>query len=97
MEKLALLVRLQARPGKEKEVADLLTAAVDLARAEADTRRWYGLQLSADTFGIFDTFEGEAGREAHLGGPIAQALMQKADELLAVPPTIEKVTLLAVK
>ena len=97
MEKLALLARLQAKSGKEKELTDLLKAAVELARAEAGTQRWYALQLSPDTFGIFDTFEGEAGRQAHLEGPIAQALIQKADELLAAPPVIEKVTLLAVK
>lgn len=97
MEKLALLARLEAKPGKEKEVGDLLKAAVELARAEPQTRRWYALQLSATTFGIFDTFDDEAGRQAHLEGPIAKALMQKADELLAVPPVIEKVTLLAVK
>ncbi|HEV2480492.1 MAG TPA: antibiotic biosynthesis monooxygenase [Puia sp.] len=97
MEKLALLARLVARPGKEKEVAELLKSAVELARAEQQTRRWYALQLSPDTFGIFDTFDDEAGRQAHLEGPIAQILMQKADELLAVPPTIEKVALLAVK
>lgn len=97
MEQLALLARLQAKPGKETEVAGLLKAAVELARAEPATQRWYALQLSPDTFGIFDTFEQEAGRQAHLQGPIAQTLMQKADELLAVPPVIEKVTLLAVK
>ena len=97
MEKLALLVRLQARPGKEKELSDLLEAAVELARAEADTQRWYALQFAPGTFGIFDTFAQEAGRLAHLEGPIARLLMQKADELLAVPPTIEKMTLLAIK
>jgi len=97
MEKLALLARLEARPGKEKEVADLLQAARALANAEPQTVRWYALQLSPSTFGIFDTFEDEAGRQAHLGGEIARALMQKADELLATPPVIEPVTLLAIK
>lgn len=97
MEKLALLVRLEAKPGKEKEVLEFIKGALPLAQQEPDTVRWYALQLGPSTFGIFDTFEAESGREAHLGGPIAQALMAKADELLAVPPTIEQVTLLAVK
>ena len=97
MEKLALLARLEAKPGKENEVAQLLTSALDLANAEPATIRWYALQLSPTTFGIFDTFAQEEGRQAHLSGPIAQALMQKADELLAVPPVIEPVSLLAVK
>jgi len=97
MEKFALLARLEARPGKEKELADLLHSALALANAEPQTVRWYALQLSPSTFGIFDTFEDEAGRQAHLGGGIARALMQKADELLATPPVIEPVTLLAIK
>lgn len=97
MEKLALLARLEAKPGKENEVAQLLASALDLANAEPATIRWYALQLSPTTFGIFDTFAQEEGRQAHLSGPIAQALMQKADELLAVPPVIEQVSLLAVK
>lgn len=97
MEKLALLARLEAKPGKENEVAQLLASALDLANAEPATIRWYALQLSPTTFGIFDTFAQEEGRQAHLSGPIAQALMQKADELLAVPPVIEPVSLLAVK
>ena len=97
MEKLALLVRLQARPGKEQELHEFLKAGAELARAEPDTQRWYALQLAPGTFGIFDTFEHEAGRQAHLEGPIARLLMQKAGELLDAPPTIEKVALLAVK
>ncbi|HEX9513044.1 MAG TPA: antibiotic biosynthesis monooxygenase [Puia sp.] len=75
MEKLALLARLEAKPGKEQ----------------------YALQLGPSTFGVFDTFGGEEGRQAHLQGPIAQTLMAKADELLATPLQIEPVTLLAVK
>jgi len=68
-----------------------------LAEAEMDTVSWYALRIGPSTFGIFDTFRNEEGREAHLAGKIAAALMEHASELLAVPPTIEKVDLLAVK
>jgi quinol monooxygenase YgiN len=97
MVKLALLARLEAKPGKEKEVSDLLKSALALAQAEQATIHWFGLQLGPSTFGIFDTFEQEEGRKAHLSGPIAAALMAKAPELLAQPPVIESVELLAVK
>ena len=97
MVKLALLARLEAKPGKEKEVADFIKSALPLAQQENDTINWYALQLGPSTFGIFDTFEHEEGRNAHLGGPIAQALMAKAPELLASAPVIEKVDLIAVK
>ena len=97
MEKLALLARLEAKPGKEQEVSDFIKSALALAQNEAETVRWYALRLGPSTFGIFDTFGSETGRQAHLQGPIAQALMAKADELLAASPLIEPVTLLAVK
>ncbi|HVU54530.1 MAG TPA: hypothetical protein VHD83_05715 [Puia sp.] len=97
MEKIALLVRLEAKPGKEKEVEDFIKGALTLAQGEAGTIRWYALKFGQSSFGIFDTFEGEVDRQAHLGGPIAQALMARADELLAVPPKIDPVLLLAVK
>jgi len=97
MEKLALLARLEAKPGKEQEVSDFIKSALSLAQNEPATVRWYALQLGPSTFGVFDTFGSEEGRQAHLQGPIAQALMAKADELLAVPPLIEPVTLLAIK
>jgi len=97
MVKLGLLARLEAKPGKEQEVADFLKAGLALAQQETETVSWYGLQLGPSTFGVFDTFEDEAGRDAHLGGPIAKALMEKAGELLAKDPIIEKVDLLAVK
>jgi quinol monooxygenase YgiN len=97
METLALLARVEAKPGKEQQVADFLKSALPLAQAEPGTVRWYALQLGPSTFGIFDTFADEAGRDAHLGGEIAKALMSHADELLAVPPVIEKVDLLAIK
>ena len=97
MEKLALLARLEARPGKEQEVSEFIKSALALAQNEPATVRWYALQLGPSTFGVFDTFGSEEGRQAHLQGPIAQALMAKADELLAEPPRIEPVALLAVK
>lgn len=93
----ALLARLEARPGKEAEVADFLASALPLAEDEPDTVTWYALRLSDTTFGIFDTFADDAGRQAHLDGEIAAALMGKADELLAKPPQIEQVDLLAAK
>lgn len=97
MEKFALLARVEAKPGKEQEVAAFLKSALPLAQAEADTVRWYGLQIGPSTFGIFDTFETEDGRTAHLQGEIAKALMANAAELLAKDPVIEFVDLLAVK
>ncbi len=97
MEKLALLGLLKAKPGKEKEVEAFLKSALPLAQAETGTNRWYAVKIGPDRFGIFDTFADESGRDAHLNGEIAKALMAKADELLAEPPSIEKLELLAVK
>jgi quinol monooxygenase YgiN len=97
MEKLALLAWLQAKPGMEQEVADFLKSALPLAEAEPDTVSWYAWQIGESTFGIFDTFEAEEGRDAHLNGPIAAALMANADRLLSKPPLIEKLTILAAK
>lgn len=97
MEKFALLARVEAKPGKEAAVAEFLKSALPLAEAEADTVRWYGLKINENTFGIFDTFETEDGRSAHLQGQIAAALMANAAELLAKDPVIEFIDLLAVK
>lgn len=94
---VALLARLEAKPGKEDEVADLLKSALPLANAEPATTVWFALKLGPSTFGIFDAFPDEAGRQAHLAGQIAAALMAKAPELLAQPPTIERVDVLAAK
>ena len=94
---VALLARLEAKPGKETEVADLLKSALPLANAEPATTVWFALKLGPSTFGIFDAFPDEAGRKAHLAGQIAAALMAKAPELLAQPPTIEHVEVLAAK
>ena len=97
MEKFALLARVEAKPGKEQIVAEFLTSALPLAQDEKDTLRWYALQINENTFGIFDTFETEDGRSAHLKGEIAKALMANAAELLSKDPVIEFVDLLAVK
>jgi quinol monooxygenase YgiN len=97
MVKYALLVRLEAKPGKEKAVADFIKGALPLAQQEAFTINWYALQIGPSTFGIFDTFENEEGRKSHLGGQIAQALMKNAPDLLAKDPVIEQVSLLAAK
>jgi len=94
---VALLARLEAKPGKEDEVAELLKSALPLANAEPATTVWFALKLGPSTFGIFDAFPDEAGRQAHLAGQIAAALMAKAPELLAQPPTIERVDVLAAK
>ncbi|HMI68000.1 MAG TPA: antibiotic biosynthesis monooxygenase [Cyclobacteriaceae bacterium] len=97
MVKLALLVRLEAKPGKEQEVSDFIKSAQSLAEQEQGTISWYALRLGDSTFGIFDTFENDDGRQAHLNGPIANALMAKAKELLSKEPDIEQVEILAVK
>ena len=93
----ALLARVEAKAGKEEAVENFLISALALAQEEEGTVSWYALKISPSTFGIFDTFNDEESREAHLSGKIAAALMEHADELLSKPPLIEKVDLLAVK
>ena len=97
MVKVALFVRLDAKPGKEKEVESFLLSGLPIVQAESATTAWFGLRLGPSTFGIFDAFPDEAGRQAHLTGRVAAALMAKAGELLAKPPSIEKVDVLAAK
>jgi quinol monooxygenase YgiN len=97
MDKVALLVRLEAKPGKEQEVADFLLSGLALVEAEPATTTWFAIRMGPSSFGIFDTFPDDAGRQAHLTGRVAAALMQKAGELLAKPPQIEKVDILAEK
>ena len=97
MVKFALLARVEAKHGKEAAVEEFLKSALPLAIDESGTVSWYALKIGPSTFGIFDTFDNEEGREAHLSGKIAAALMQHASELLSSPPTIEKVELIAVK
>ena len=95
--RLALWVRLEAKKGKEKAVEDFLRGGLSLVEQEPATLTWYALRLGPTTFGIYDTFADEAGRNAHLSGEVAAALMEKASELLAEPPSIEKVDVLAAK
>jgi quinol monooxygenase YgiN len=95
--KEALWVALEAKPGKEKELEDFLSGALPLVEAEPATITWYAIRMGPGRFGIFDTFPDEAGREAHLQGKVAAALMAKAPELLAKPPKIEKISVLAAK
>jgi hypothetical protein len=83
MIKHALFVRLEAKCGKEKDVAEFLSASLCLAQQEGTTPVWFALQLGPSTFGIFDAFADEARREGHLKGPIAQALGANASNLLA--------------
>ena len=97
MVRVGLSVRLVAKPGKEEEAAAFLASALPLARNESDTVVWFALRFNQREFGIFDAFEGEPGRKAHLDGPIAAALMSRASELLAEPPRIEAVDVLAAK
>ncbi len=97
MEKYAILVKVEAKPGKETEVLEFLKSALPLAQDEPGTIRWYALQIGPSTFGIFDTFETVEDRKAHLDGPIAAALMANAASLLAKDPIIEMVDLLAIK
>jgi quinol monooxygenase YgiN len=97
MTKLALFVRLEAKPGQETALADFLAGALPLANAESGTTTWFALKFGPSTFGVFDTFVDEAGRQAHLDGAIAEALMANAAVLLSAPPNIEKIDLLAAK
>jgi quinol monooxygenase YgiN len=88
---------MEAKPGKEKEVEAFLSGGLPLVEQEPATTAWFALQLNATTFGIFDTFADEAGRDAHLSGKLAEALMAKAGELFASPPQIMKIDVLAAK
>ncbi|HEX7284874.1 MAG TPA: antibiotic biosynthesis monooxygenase [Candidatus Angelobacter sp.] len=97
MLKLGLFVRLEAKPGKENEVAAFLAQGLQLANQEATTPLWFALRLGPSTFGVFDAFADESGRQNHLNGPIAKALMAQAPNLFSVPPTIEKTEILGAK
>jgi len=97
MDKFALFATLQAKPGKETEVEEFLKSAQPLAVRETGTTSWYALKIGPSTFGIFDTFQTEEGRNAHLTGEIAKALFAKAEELFSTPPQIEKPVILASK
>jgi len=94
---LSLFVRLEAKPGKENDVAAFLKQGLELANQEATTPIWFALRLGPSTFAIVDAFRDEEGRQKHLNGPIAQALMAQAPNLLASPPVIEKMEVLGAK
>lgn len=95
--KVALWVRLDAKPGKEAAVEEFLRGGLEIVQQEPATTTWYALRLAPSVFGIFDTFPDDAGRQAHLNGRVAAALMAKAGELLSQPPKIEKVDVIAAK
>ena len=95
--KVGLLVILEAKPGKEQEVESFLRGGLDLVQQEPTTLQWFGIRLGPSKFGIFDTFPDEAGRQAHLEGRVAAALMANAAELLVKAPSIEKIEILASK
>jgi quinol monooxygenase YgiN len=97
MVKTALFVRLEAKPGKEDEVEAFLRSGLQLVQEESGTIAWFGIRLGPTTFGIFDAFLDEDGRQAHLTGQVAAALMAKAPELFSQPPSIEKADVLAAK
>jgi quinol monooxygenase YgiN len=97
MVKVALLVRLEAKPGKEADVESFLRSGLPVVQEEPATTAWFALRLGPSTFGIFDAFPDESGRQAHLSGQVAAALMARASELFSQPPVIEKVDVLAVK
>ena len=94
---VGLLVRLEAKAGKEAEVESFLNSGLALVQEEPDTTVWFAIRMGQSTFGIFDAFPDDSGRQAHLTGKVAQALMAKASDLLAAPPVIEKVDVLATK
>ena len=92
-----LFVRLEAKPGREEDVATFLNGGLSLVEDEPATTAWFALRFGPTTFGIFDVFPDESGRDAHLSGRVAQALLEKAPEILAEPPAIEKLDVLAAK
>ena len=93
----ALLVRLEAKPGREADVDAFLRSGLAIVQGEPATIAWFAIRIGPSTYGIFDAFPDDAGRRAHLSGRVAAALMAKASDLLAQPPTIEKVDVLAAK
>ena len=97
MVKKAITAKLVAKPGKEAEVEAFLRGGLEIVNDEPLTVTWYAIKFDNSTYGIFDTFESDEGREAHLNGKVAAALMAKADDLFAEPPKIEKWDLLAAK
>lgn len=97
MVSVALFVRMEAKPGKEKEVEDFLLSGLPIVQEEPATIAWFGLRIGPSTFGIFDAFPNDDGRQAHLSGRVAAALFAKAPELFSQAPSIEKIDVLASK
>ena len=97
MAKQAIWVMLKAKPGKEQEIEAFLAQGAQMAGSERGTVTWYGVKMSPGVYGVFDTFEDEAGRDAHMGGEIAKALMEKAPELFANDLRVEQMEILAAK
>jgi len=97
MAKFALYVPLKAKPGKEADVEAFLKQGAVMAKDEPGTVAWFGLKEGDGRYSVFDTFNDEAGRDAHLNGPIAKALMAKAEELFAEAPSINKIEIVAEK
>src|SRR5688572_9498419 len=94
---VALLVRLETKSGKEAEMEEFLKGGLAIVEEEPETTAWFAIRMGPTTFGIFDAFPDESGRQAHLTGRVAAALMSKAADLLAQPPSIERVDILAAK
>lgn len=97
MNKVGILATLQARPGKEAEVEQFLRSAGPLVEAETGTTAWFAFKVAPATFGIFDTFKDEDGRNAHVKGEIAKALFERAEELFVAHPDIKPVDIVAEK
>jgi len=97
MVNVALLVRLEAKPGKEAEVESFLRSALPIVQQEPATTAWFAIRMGPSTFGIFDAFPDNSGRQTHLSGRVADALMAKASELFSQPPSIEQIDVLADK
>ncbi|MCS6298418.1 MAG: antibiotic biosynthesis monooxygenase [Nitrospira sp.] len=97
MVNVGLWVRLEAKPGKEADVEQFLRNGLSIVQGEPATTTWYAIKLGPSTFGIYDTFQDESGRQAHLTGKLAAALKEKASELFAKPPSIDKIDILAAK
>lgn len=92
-----LWVPLEAKPGKEEDVARFLEGGSSLAADEPETTAWFAVRLDKSRFAIFDVFPDDAGRQAHLSGRVAEALLARADELLAQPPNIQQTDVIASK
>ncbi|SDP18239.1 putative quinol monooxygenase [Actinacidiphila guanduensis] len=95
--KVGLYVYVEAKPGKEDEVADFLRSGLDLVQEEPDTVAWFAVRLSATGFAIFDVFPTDSARQTHLSGQLGKALMDRAGDLFSQPPSIERLDVLAHK